>query len=158
MPTPASASSTGRKVAARLPLNARATSWERVGLFSDYFLTEGIGLTAEWQALDDARLAQFRAAIAPLLEDFEGRASPCVDPVPYVLFDDRFYCPVGPNEICETTDDLPIFVDAGSALALHMQALSSVFLKEFHGRFARSGLLVLPPNTLTNDFASRLSM
>ena len=45
-------------------------------LFSDYFLTEGIGLTAEWQALSDDVIAAFRVSIAPLLEDFETRARP----------------------------------------------------------------------------------
>lgn len=45
-------------------------------LFSDYFLTEGVGLTAEWQALDDARIAATRAAISPLMSDFEARIKP----------------------------------------------------------------------------------
>jgi hypothetical protein len=45
-------------------------------LFSDYFLTEGVALTSQWQALDHDALAAARAALAPLLADFETRTAP----------------------------------------------------------------------------------
>jgi hypothetical protein len=45
-------------------------------LFSNYFLTDGIKLTEDWAALDDATLATARRHLSPLIEDFEARAAP----------------------------------------------------------------------------------
>ena len=44
-------------------------------LFTQYFFTEGIHTTAEWESGDDA-YSEFRSAIAPLYDSFSNRANP----------------------------------------------------------------------------------
>lgn len=46
------------------------------GLFSSYFLSEGVTTTPDWQAIDEERLGAARHAIAALVADFEARAAP----------------------------------------------------------------------------------
>jgi hypothetical protein len=48
----------------------------RGGLFSAYFLEEGIATTSDWGQIDPGRVAALRLELASLLEDFAGRHSP----------------------------------------------------------------------------------
>ena len=44
-------------------------------LFTQYFLTDGIHTTAEWESGDDA-FSEFKSVIAPLYDSFSNRANP----------------------------------------------------------------------------------
>ncbi|MFL6758889.1 Eco57I restriction-modification methylase domain-containing protein [Sphingomonas sp.] len=46
------------------------------GLFTEYFLSEGVQQSASWLAIDDATVAALRAELASLVGDFQGRRSP----------------------------------------------------------------------------------
>ncbi|MEA3014201.1 MAG: hypothetical protein QOD42_2746 [Sphingomonadales bacterium] len=46
------------------------------GLFSDYFLTQGVKAAADWNAIAEPALADARARISALLDDFRSRHAP----------------------------------------------------------------------------------